>query len=549
MAAPTFGKYEILRRIAVGGMAGIYLAVQRGSHGFEKVVVLKVILPELSTNDEFISMFLDEARLAATLEHTNVVRVYDFGSIDGRYYLCMEHLPGEDLSSVLQRLKSIQRPVPQATAFDVVIGAAIGLDYVHRLSDSMGRPLNIVHRDVSPSNIIVTYHGQVKLVDFGIARATSNINQTAVGTLKGKVAYVSPEQAAGDVIDGRSDIFALGTVLYELLTGVRLFKRESDLATLRAVVSESIAPPSTLRPDLPPEADRIVLKALSRPLEQRYQSGAEMADDLMRLMTTQGWLRSERALADFMTQTFDATRRAAKLSVSPVAENETTGVLRTPSIKSKELQNFLPLRSHEELPVVPGSLLPGEEDELALSEPPPRSTQRRGLLIGGAVTLLVGGAGLTYVLKSSQGPPLNSSASPIVAPGATRPPTATAATEEDAGETASLTGTLPPTNAETPDASSIVQNDVPPQPPSTAPTSTPKALARGKLTLDTVPWSSVYLNGRKLGDTPLVDYALRPGFHELKLVNEAKGISQVVELEVVAGKTTTKKLRLSSNAR
>ena len=240
-----FGRYRLIRRIAQGGMAQIFLAVQRGPHGFEKVAVLKVILPELCANDDFVQMFLDEARIAANLDHNNVVRVYDFGEISGRYYIAMEHLPGEDLASILQAARRVKRQLPVEVAVDFVIGAATGLHFAHDLKDSKGKPLNIVHRDVSPSNVLVTYHGTVKLVDFGIARAESNITKTEAGTLKGKVAYVSPEQAMGEQIDRRSDIFALGVVLHELLTGARHFKRESDLATLQAVASAPILPPIT----------------------------------------------------------------------------------------------------------------------------------------------------------------------------------------------------------------------------------------------------------------------------------------------------------------
>jgi serine/threonine protein kinase len=516
-----FGRYRLIRQIAQGGMAQIFLAVQRGPHGFEKVAVLKVILPDLCANDDFVQMFLDEARIAANLDHNNVVRVYDFGEIGGRYYIAMEHLPGEDLASILQASRRAKRHLPIEVAVDFIIGAATGLHFAHELKDSSGKPMNVVHRDVSPSNVLVTYHGTVKLVDFGIARAESNITKTEAGTLKGKVAYVSPEQAMGEPIDRRSDIFALGTVLSELLTTVRLFKRESDLATLQAVASGPINPPSLVRPESPPALDEIVLKAMARNPAQRYATAADLADALTGFLMTQGYARSERKLADFMTSIFDVERRDAKLLISQAAAVDGGPVLKTPSQLRHLPTHLSPLRSQSTLTSMPS---------VAVPQPQPEPQQSRTLLYAGLVGLaLVAMIATFFALKA---PPAPQVVTVVELP----VPKADPRAPEPA----------PPPEVKVPD----------PVPPLVAPTvaavavadpkpkAKPAAKARGLLTLDTSPYTEVFLNGKRLGDTPLVNFPMPAGIQVLQLVNEDKKIRRSIEVVIEPGKTIVKKLKL-----
>ncbi len=523
-------------------MAEIWLAVQRGLHGFEKTAVLKVILPELCNNDEFVQMFLDEARLAAGIDHNNVVRIYDFGAEHGQYYIAMEHLPGEDLASVMQSSKRANSLLPIAFACDVIVGAATGLHYAHELTDPSGRLLNVVHRDVSPSNVIVTYHGTVKLVDFGIARAESNITKTAAGTLKGKVAYVSPEQAAGDPLDRRSDVFALGTVLYELLTLTRPFKRESDLATLKAVVEAPITPPSQLRPDLPAALDAIISKAMARPLRDRYQSAAELADELAAFLVSQQYVRSERAISSVMTGLFDAERRLGKLRV---AQSVLEPSAKTPSAIKHLPQHLSPIRGTPSQPSLKVPL-PAEEPptkpenttsvpivEATAVEPTfARLQRRRNLLVGaglGGAALIIG-LGLLVAFGSSDATPVTVTPVPVVAEKPT-PPVVPAVKEP-----------LPEPSPKEP-SEPAPKEPIAKEPPKPDPTPAPK-LVKGKLTLDTTPWSEVFLKGKKLGDTPLVDFPLPPGLHVLTLVNEQKNLRTSIEVEISAGKTTMKKLKL-----
>lgn len=523
-----FGKYRLIRRIATGGMAELWLAIQRGPHGFEKTAVLKVILPNLCANEEFVHMFLNEARLAAGLDHNNVVRLYDFGEIDGQYYLAMEHLPGEDLASIIHAHKRAGRPVPLEVACDIIIGAATGLNFAHELTDAHGRPLNIVHRDVSPSNIILTYHGTVKLVDFGIARAETNISTTTAGTLKGKVAYVSPEQASGEPVDRRSDIFPLGTVLFELLTLQRPFKRESDLATLQAVVNAPIPPPRSLRPEIPADLEAIVLKAMTRKLSERYQHALEVADALSSFLDRRGYIRSERALAQYMSGLFDAERRQDKLRVVQPTNNG-----RTPSQLKHLAQHLSPLRSDT---VVPAA-------KIASPSKQPRRRLTAVALGGAGLVALVAALafwGLTaHPSGPTEGPPAVAKAPSAMGNQEQRQdppkPMEQAAELPRANETEAKPEESKPT---------MEPRSTEPGPEARKPADARSRNDKGTLTLDTSPWSEVFLKGKKLGDTPLIDQPLAAGIHVLTLVNEQRNLKVSIEIEIRPGKSTIKKLKL-----
>lgn len=311
----AFGKYQLLRRIAQGGMAEIFLANQLGIQGFEKLVVIKRVLPNLSATDDFVTMFLDEARIAARLDHPNIVRIYDLGEENGQYFIAMEYIAGEDLASVIQQSKRLQLPLSPEFVADVGIGAAEALMFAHEMEDQAGKHMNLVHRDVSPSNILVTYQGGAKLVDFGIARAESNVSKTEGGQVKGKTNYLSPEQIKGQRVDGRTDIFALGITLHELLTGQRLFRRDNQLQTMSAILAGDIEPPSNVRPELPVELDEIVLRALAREPNDRYQTAGELAADLTMFLGTRVWTRGIHTV-DVLTTLFGEARKRAKLRVA-----------------------------------------------------------------------------------------------------------------------------------------------------------------------------------------------------------------------------------------
>ncbi|MBI5510078.1 MAG: serine/threonine protein kinase [Deltaproteobacteria bacterium] len=281
-AAPEerFGRYTLVRRLAFGGMAEIFLAKLRLEAGFEKDVVLKRILPQFGADPAFVAMFVDEARLAARLSHPNIVQVSDFGAEDGVYFLAMEYVDGLDLREILKDRHDRQQRLSPAVAAAIGEGVARGLAYAHDLGDADGRPLGIVHRDVSPHNIMVSRTGDAKIMDFGIAKAAGRATRTATGLIKGKVAYMAPEQAAGRDIDHRADQFALGLVIWECLSGQRMFQGGSDLEVLRAVVECRVRPVTELCPEVPDALAQILSRTLAPTPEQRYPHLADLAREL-----------------------------------------------------------------------------------------------------------------------------------------------------------------------------------------------------------------------------------------------------------------------------
>ncbi len=281
----TFGRYQLMRKLATGGMGQVYLARQKGPVGFEKLVVVKRILPHLAEEPEFIQMFFDEARIAALLNHPNIAQIYDLGEADGTYYIAMEYVHGESFRAVTAKAAGVPGAFPLALKCRVVSDAAGALDFAHRAKSPSGEPLALIHRDVSPQNILLGFNGAVKLIDFGVAKAAGKISTTATGAVKGKYAYMSPEQARGEELDLRSDIFGLGIVFHEALTGARLFKRESETATLRAVVGGKVAAPSSVVKNIPKAIDAIVLKALARKRAERFQTAAEMQSAIEEFLT------------------------------------------------------------------------------------------------------------------------------------------------------------------------------------------------------------------------------------------------------------------------
>jgi serine/threonine protein kinase len=276
-----FGKYTLFERIGRGGMAEVYKGRIQGPAGFERVFVVKRILPHLSEDPTFIRMFVEEAKLSARLNHPNIVQIFELGSVEGEYFISMEYIRGHDLADTMRAIwKTMGPPRPELVAY-VGREACRALSYAHSLTDDNGRSLGMIHRDVSPSNIMLSYEGGVKLLDFGIAKALGEAPETTKsGTMKGKYAYMAPEQTDGDDVDNRIDIFSCGIVLHEVLTGRRLFKGANDIQTIERVRRCEVPPPSFQNPMCPPELDNVVLKALARNREERFSSANDMADAL-----------------------------------------------------------------------------------------------------------------------------------------------------------------------------------------------------------------------------------------------------------------------------
>lgn len=532
-----FGKYQLLRRLAFGGMAEIFLAAYRGVEGFEKRVVVKRILPQFSADPTFVRMFIDEAVLAARLTHANVVQVYDFGSVDGTYYIAMEWVDGVDLRRVLRASKERRRRLEAAEVAAIGEGVARGLAYAHAVAGEDGAPLGLVHRDVSPHNIMISRSGEPKIMDFGIAKAAARASHTATGTIKGKVAYMAPEQASGEAVDARCDQFALGLVLWECLTGDRLFQGDSDLEVLRRVVSCATRPVRDLRGDVPVPLEQVVMRMLSQAPAERFASldaAAEALASFRFSLGAAGAVHLGRLLLELAPTTPEL----------PVLGRRT-----------------LPLAT----PTPDGSVSTSE----ATMVPPRRvgSRARRTAVIGGALMLAGGLAVIAWAWLRP--PPVERHTSlqidstpvgaqiwldgvetglsaPTVIPGLARGRSVSVElrrtgyqpwrqTVELSAPQERLVGSLvalPP--IEVAAATTVTTSARPPGRVMREPDAKPRAhVPGGYLSLrSTGDWFEVYLGSRKLGETPLQRVPVPAGRHELHLVNKEAGLDQRLEVEV-----------------
>jgi serine/threonine-protein kinase len=284
--AKPFGKYYLLDRIGAGGMAEVFLAVAIGPEGFQRMLVIKRMLPHLSQDRAFVRMFVDEAKLCGLLSHPNLVQIFEFGSIEDSFFIAMEHVQGQTLSAVRAKLAEVGRVAPVAASLEIARQVCLGLHYAHSLQSATGQPLGIIHRDISPSNLMLSFHGGVKILDFGIARVAEGLREThtQAGTMKGKVSYMSPEQIRMEPVDCRADIFAVGIVLHEMLTARRLFKATNEYNGARMVLESVVPLPSTVNSNVTPEVDAVVMRALERNADARYATAGDMAEDLEKIL-------------------------------------------------------------------------------------------------------------------------------------------------------------------------------------------------------------------------------------------------------------------------
>lgn len=314
------GQYYLLEKIAQGGMAEIYKGMAYDLHGIKRTVVIKKILPHVASNREFIDMLVAEAKIAVMLNHGNIAQIYDLGKVAEDYFIVMEYVEGKSISQIQRALVTEKKIMPIDLACYITAEIAAGLHYMHDRIDERGEPLHIVHRDVSPQNVLISQSGTVKIIDFGIAKARTKLDITEVGVLKGKFAYMSPEHASGESIDHRSDIFSLGIILYEMLTGKRLFKAKDNKQTLRNVRQSDVQPASTLRKEIPEELDKILLKSLAKYRGERYQTAAALRSDLLQFL--------HRTYADFRSQKLEGF--LSELFVEEIAVNESGELEKTP---------------------------------------------------------------------------------------------------------------------------------------------------------------------------------------------------------------------------
>jgi len=333
------GKYELVSRLSSGGMGEIYLARQYGIEGFSKLVAVKTLQPHLADDQEFITMFLDEARLAARLIHGNIAEIYDLVFNDGDYYIVMEYVQGEDLETILNTCTEKNQEFPNQLAVRIIEQICEGLQYAHTKTDVDGNPLKVVHRDISPPNIMVTYNGTVKIIDFGIAKAITNRQTTRTNVIKGKHSYMSPEQCSGQEIDSRSDIFSLGIVFWELVTGRRLYNYSTEIQTQREIAQGVVTHPSSVDKKISDSLEEIVLKALRKSPQLRYQTAYELQSELEAYLELRGLHCSAPHLATFMQELFqDRQANQEQVKICTSTECQTKSIRLTDIRKARELQ-------------------------------------------------------------------------------------------------------------------------------------------------------------------------------------------------------------------
>ena len=279
-APQTIGNYELLDPINSGGMAEVFRARTIGIEGFERPVAIKRMKKSIAAEKEYVEMFINEARLAAQLTHENILQVYELAEAKGQLHIVMEFIEGRDLRQIIQKLCQEGRTLPITAAVHIAIKLCHALDYAHRKTSPTGQPLNLIHRDVSPQNVLVSFDGLVKLLDFGVAKSDMLHSETEAGVIKGKSGYMSPEQIRNDQIDHRTDIFSIGVTLYEMLTGTRLFSGENDFQRLEKVLIGQLRRPRSVNPNIPEELEEIIIKALRRNRNRRYEWASQMAEDL-----------------------------------------------------------------------------------------------------------------------------------------------------------------------------------------------------------------------------------------------------------------------------
>ena len=315
------GRYRVLTELGTGGMGCLHLGRVEGPGGFERLLAIKTLLPHLNKNRHFVEMFLDEARITAMVQHPNVVQTFEVGDDDGRFFIAMEYVNGETLAAILTNTWKADRPLPVHIGAHILSCVAEGLHAAHELRDPRGQLQGVVHRDVSPQNVLVGYDGIVKVADFGIAKAADRLTHTGTGVRKGKAAYMAPEQIRTEAVDRRADIFALGVVLWETTVGKRLFKAHNDFATIERVMRKVVPPPSRFARDYPREIEDVVLRCLERDQNRRYETARQVADDLRRAIAASGRFVGPTELSNLMNDVFPE-RKAARTELLRMAALE-----------------------------------------------------------------------------------------------------------------------------------------------------------------------------------------------------------------------------------
>ncbi len=586
--ALSFGKYQPFATLGRGGMADVFLTVARGPMGFNKLAVVKRLRRALAEEVGFRNMFLDEARLAARLNHPNIVHTYEVGEHNGAYFIAMEFLEGQSLNKVIKEASKRRENIPPTLCARVIADALSGLHYAHELRDYDGRPLTVIHRDVSPHNIFVTYDGHTKMVDFGIAKAALSSTETEVGVLKGKVAYMSPEQAAAGHIDCRADIFPMGIVLWEMLTGKRLMVGDSAAQTLHRLMNMEIPRVSSVMPAIDPMLDEIVARSLQKDPFQRFQTAAEMRDALEACIARSGLAARQDDVSRVMLRLFGKIKEEVQRQV----QKHMSTITRANSTQELQHLNAQSLKRLENSGAnVSGSLLKlgnnsGSGSGIVSNYPPAFDAQQSGqagrapaqsnksailLVVAGTLFLLAVALGV-FALYRFRGPVAQGggagadSALALVATGGNANgngagnANGTASTGANGNGTGGLGSTAPTvaTSVELarPPPTGVANTGRPnpgrpqpqprPQPAVSAPPVVTAPIATddpGYLTMVTYPWTRVTIGGKTL-TTPFNKVALPAGNYNAVLENPDQGIKQTMPITIKSGDTTTKNLSL-----
>ena len=581
--APTrFGRYLLHERIAMGGMAEIFLARQQGPGRFERSLVIKRILPHLAQDPKFVAMFLDEAALAAQLQHPCIAQVYDFGEEAGAYFIALELVRGPDLRTVIAACQKTGTPIPAPIAVRLMTQVLAGLEYAHNAVDAQGQPLRVVHRDVSPQNVLVSFDGNVKLVDFGIAKAANASTQTDAGQVKGKYAYFAPEQLQHAVLDGRCDLYAAALVLYELLTLQKAIPGEGPEA-IAAALNPKIVPVTELRGDLPPRLVAALEKALQPNRDDRFASCRELVSELDAQLIAWNTSVPAQEIADFLASleaSFGAPLAAigtgsfpgpgSSSGVEP-AKLEDTVTSAVGSAAPAPVAND-PQRSVDTLVGAVAPAKPEVPDTVNMAASPAREPSGTGefpealpkLSRGRAGWVVLGGlaaavlAVIGYVVSQPGAPAAPPAAVPLAAKPEPKPapaaPAPVAAVVPPALAPAPVAEPTPPSPPPTPapvaepqpSPAPVVAAEPEPrhgkhvephkQPAKVAAVrETPAIGAPAHLTVASSPWMEVFVDGKDLGQTPVIDASLPAGSHQVKLVNAPLGISHPISLELASG--------------
>ena len=593
MSPATFGKYELLKKVGLGGMAELFLARQSGIEGFEKLIVIKRILPHLADSGEFIQMFLNEARLAARLNHPNVVQIYDLGRVAGTYFIAMEYINGVDLSRVLKKERKAKRFIPTEHAVKMMSYVCEALTYAHNHTDVRGKPLCIVHRDISPHNVLVAFDGGVKLTDFGIAKAATQATKTKAGTLKGKYYYMSPEQCLGRKVDNRSDLFSAGILLYQLMTGRLPFRGDSEFSVLHAIVHDAPRPPSVHREDFPAGLYPILERSMAKHPEDRYKNALQMQMALEKFLMEHKLVSNTTLIGQYVQSLFpevlEAMKKANPEDTSDIDEiidglaiaaaerltpskpgftpsDELVLSARTPSAVIRqdgveiavaattpdEDDVDIPIHTPSMVTAAPTAAQKPSAMETALP-PKKKASWRVPVLLGAVFFSAVCGALLVHYLGQMNGEP--AAPPPEVQPAGVavekpKEPEPVAEKKEEAKpEEKKVEEKVKPkpkrrrkrrkSTVARIRKKPVVEDveEIPDKPP-------PPPAASGYLTLDTKPWTEVYFKGKRLGLTPLAYQKLPAGKIKLQLRNRDKNIKKTIVIEIKPNQTTVKQLTL-----